>query len=75
LRYANIDADGGHVKFKDKLKNECLNSYLFRTIYEAEKIIKNYIDYYNTESLHSAIGCETPIDFNNNFGFCKIINV
>lgn len=50
----------------DKIRNECLNLYLFRTIYEERVIISKYIDYYNTEKPHSAIGYEIPVAFNEN---------
>ena len=56
----------------DKIRNECLNLYLFRTIYEARAIIGNYIDYYNNERLHSAIGYEAPIVFNENLYTIKL---
>jgi len=56
--------ENGYIEsFMDKFRNEFLNLCLFRTIYEAEITIKNYIDYYNTERPHSAIGYETPNDF------------
>jgi len=45
----------------DKIRNGCLNLYLFRNIYKARMTISNYIDYYNTERPHSAIGYETPL--------------
>jgi len=56
----------------DKIRNECLNLYLFRTIYEARMAISNYIDYYNTERPHSAIGYETPVAFNENLYTIKL---
>jgi len=59
--------ENGYIEsFTDKFRNECLNLHLFRTIYEAKMIIRNYINYYNTERPHSAIGYETPIDFDKN---------
>jgi len=58
--------------FMDKLRNECLNLYLFRNIYEARMIIKEYIEYYNNERLHSTIGYETPIDFDKNLSTIKL---
>jgi len=58
--------------FMDKIRNECLNLYLFRTIYEAKVIIGKYIDYYNNERPHSAIGYEAPIDFNKNLCTIKL---
>ncbi len=66
----------GYIEsFMDKLRNECLNLYLFRNIYEARMIISKYIAYYNNERPHSAIGYETPIDFDKNLYAIKIMNV
>jgi len=59
-----IYQDGYVESFMDKLRNEYLNLYLFKGNYEARLIIKNYFDYYNSERPHSAIGYETPVDFN-----------
>ena len=56
----------------DKIRNECLNLYLFRTIYEARTIISKYIDYYNNKRPHSAIGYETPVAFNENLYTIKL---
>jgi len=63
----------GYIEsFMDKIRNECLNLYLFRTIYEARVIIGKYIDYYNNERPHSAIGYEAPVVFNKNLYTIKL---
>jgi len=56
----------------DKVRNECLNLHLFRNIYEVRMIIKEYIEYYNNERSHSAIGYETPINFDKNLSTIKL---
>ena len=35
-------------------------------------IIKEYIEYYNNEKSHSAIGYETPINFDKNLSTIKL---
>ena len=63
----------GYIEsFMDKIRNECLNLYLFITIYEARATISNYIDYYNNERPHSAIGYEAPVAFNENLYTIKL---
>ena len=72
LRKESLERNGYIESFMDKIRNECLNLYLFRTIYEARMTISNYIDYYNTGRPHSTIGYETPVAFNENLYTIKL---
>ena len=56
----------------DKLRDECLNLYLFRNIYEARTIISKYIDYYNNERPHSSIGYDTLTHFDKKLYTIKL---
>ncbi len=56
----------------DKLRDECLNLYLFRNIYEARTIIGNYIDYYKNERPHSSIGYDTLTRFDKKLYTIKL---
>jgi len=63
LKKENLVRNGYIESFMDKIRDGCLNLYLFRNIYEARVIISNYIDYYNNERPQSSIGYETSIGF------------
>jgi putative transposase len=49
--------------FMDKLRDECLNLNMFKNIEEAREVIKNYINFYNSERPHSSLNYRTPIEF------------
>ena len=45
LKKENLVRNGYIESLMDKIRDECLNLYLFRNIYEARVIISNCIDY------------------------------
>lgn len=45
------------------LQDECLAGKLFKNFEEADEIIMNYVNGYNTKRIHSAIGYRTPDGF------------
>ena len=45
------------------VKVECVNDEHFKTRAEAERMIVEYIGYYNTERRHSALGNLSPAEF------------
>ena len=45
------------------VKVECVNDEHFKTRAEAERVIVEYIGYYNTERRHSALGNISPAEF------------
>ncbi|MET3047689.1 integrase core domain-containing protein, partial [Flavobacterium covae] len=46
--------------FFKTIKNECLNRYSFSSILSLYRCIDEYINWYNTERLHSSLGYKTP---------------
>ena len=54
---APIESANGTVKV------ECVNDEHFKTRAEAERVIVEYIGYYNTERRHSALGYVSPAEF------------
>jgi len=53
------------------IKYECTNRYVFKNYKQAYTKIDNYIQWYNTQRLHSALGYRTPLEveiqyWNNN---------
>ncbi|OBR90607.1 IS2 transposase TnpB [Clostridium ragsdalei P11] len=55
----NAHIESYHRYFQD----ECLAGKLFKNFEEAEEIIINYVNGYNTKRIHSAIGYRTPDAF------------
>jgi hypothetical protein len=55
-------SNGKLERWHGSLKSECIRSGCPATKEEAEKRIANYVHYYNTVRLHSAIGYITPAD-------------
>jgi len=47
------------------LQDECLAGRLFKSFSEAEQVITNYVDGYNTKRIHSSIDYRTPEEFYN----------
>jgi putative transposase len=45
------------------VKVECVHGAEFKTRAEAAQAIIEYLGYYNTERLHSALGYQTPSEF------------
>ena len=55
------------------LQDECLAGRLFKSFAEAEQVIMNYVDGYNTKRIHSSIDYRTPEEFYN-LKNCKFKN-
>jgi len=53
-------SNGKLERYHKSLKTECVRPKCAETKEEAEQNIKEYVTYYNTERLHSAIGYVTP---------------
>ena len=53
-------SNGKLERYHKSLKTECVRPKCAETKEEAERNIKEYVTYYNTERLHSAIGYVTP---------------
>lgn len=47
------------------LQDECLAGKLFKNIEQAEQVIMNYVDGYNSKRVHSSIDYRTPEEFYN----------
>jgi transposase InsO family protein len=53
--------ENGHIEsFHDKLRDECLNRELFRSVAEARVIVESWRVEYNERRPHSALGYLTP---------------
>ena len=48
--------------FFKTLKYECTNRYVFKSVVQAHRIIKNYIKWYNYQRLHSSLNYLTPAE-------------
>jgi len=48
--------------FFKTIKYECTNRYEFKTFLQAYDTIKEYISWYNTKRLHSALNYKTPLE-------------
>ena len=46
-----------------KFRNECLNQHWFRSLDEAEQIISDWREHYNSIRPHSSLGYISPLDF------------
>lgn len=49
--------------FNGRLRDECLNETLFRSLHHARSIIKSWREHYNQARPHSALGYLTPIEY------------
>ena len=49
--------------FNSKLRDECLNEYVFTTLAEARAIIERWRQDYNHLRPHSSLGALTPVEF------------
>ena len=56
--------DGYIESFNSILEREVIRRFEFDTFVETKDTIKRYIDFYNNERLHSAIGYITPVEMN-----------
>jgi transposase InsO family protein len=58
--------ENGHIEsFHDKLRDECLNRELFRSVAEARVIVESWRVEYNERRPHSALGYLTPEEYTN----------
>ena len=55
-------SNGKLERFHKTIKADCIRRKVPLSLEDAKRIIRNYIEYYNTERLHSAIGYVTPMD-------------
>jgi putative transposase len=55
-------SNGKLERFHKTLKGECLRVQVPLSLDEARRIVTDYVDHYNTERLHSAVGYVTPKD-------------
>ena len=53
-------SNGKIERWHKTLKTHCIRSHCPETLDEAKQLIEDYIEYYNTQRLHSAIGYVTP---------------
>lgn len=58
-------SNGKLERFHRSIGDECLKIKSFISIEDARRIIKNYVELYNTKRLHSALGFLTPEIFLN----------
>jgi putative transposase len=49
--------------YNGRFRDECLNETLFRDLGHARQVIASWVDHYNTERPHSALGYQTPAAF------------
>ena len=57
--------ENGYIEsFNSILEREVIRRFEFDTFVETKDTIKRYIDFYNNERLHSAIGYITPVEMN-----------
>ena len=58
--------ENGHIEsFHDKLRDECLNREIFRSLAEARVIVESWRVDYNERRPHSALGYLTPEEYTN----------
>ena len=55
-------SNGKQERMQASVKRECIRVKCPRTIEEAKRFVEQYVEYYNTRRLHSAIGYVTPLD-------------
>jgi len=55
--------NGKGESFNGKLRDECLSREWFSSVKEAQVVIKNWRNFYNTERPHSSLGYLTPLEF------------
>ena len=55
-------SNGKLERFHKSIKSECIRKEPILSIEDARKVIERYINVYNSQRLHSAIGWITPLD-------------
>ncbi len=56
------------------IKYELVYLHRFGTVTEAKNAIANYIDFYNTQRPHQALGYKVPDDAYKEFGYVKYMD-
>jgi putative transposase len=59
-------ANGIVERFIKTFKEECAWQHTFKTLREAEEVINNWIEFYNTKRRHSSLGYKTPLEYHQN---------
>lgn len=49
--------------FNGRVRQECLNTHWFEKIVEAQQVLEDWREEYNTERPHSSLGMKTPAEF------------
>jgi len=49
--------------FNGRLRDECLNESVFRTIHHAKAVIESWRQHYNHDRPHSSLGYLTPMEY------------
>ena len=49
--------------FNGRVRQECLNTHWFERITEAQRVLEDWREEYNTERPHSSLGMKTPMEF------------
>ncbi|WP_155118343.1 integrase core domain-containing protein, partial [Leptospira santarosai] len=49
--------------FNGKMRNECLNENWFKNIEEAQHIVEDWKNFYNSERPHSSLGGIAPEEY------------
>ena len=55
-------SNGKIERWHQSLKTECIRSNCLLSLSDARQVVLNFVEYYNTRRLHSAIGYITPND-------------
>ncbi len=55
--------NGKCESFNGKLRDECLSREWFSSVKEAQVVIEDWRNFYNTERPHSSLGYLTPLEF------------
>jgi putative transposase len=55
--------NGYEERFNGTVRDECLNSYAFVSVAEAQVVCSAYLREYNEERPHSSLGYQTPLEY------------
>ncbi|MFM7168777.1 MAG: integrase core domain-containing protein, partial [Planctomycetaceae bacterium] len=68
IRLLNLSAgplligEENHAGCLDGFRSQCIRPSTPLTIDDTKRAVGSFVEHYNTERLHSAIGCVTPLD-------------